>query len=1028
MAVDGNLVFNTKIDMSGFDKGTKNLSKDISELKTKFDDVSTAQNKTQKATDQSREALNKMGSTLSSTESDLSRAENAINKVNDKFDDSQREAKESGSAYDSLKKSINDQENALERVGKEYGDVSTKENKNASETRELKGEYNTLQRELNQSEKELNDVEREFQQTGKAADDSGEKISKFSKIGGALKGVGVATVTSLAAVGTATVAAGKKLTSMANDTAAAGDTIDKSSQKLGLSAEAYQEWDYVLSQSGVDIESAGQGFKTLTNQIDAAKKGSKDAQERFAKLGISMDDINKLSREELFTKAITGMQGLADNTDRAALANQLFGRSGQQLAPLFNATAESTEALKQKAHELGFVMSDESVKAAVDYTDSMDTLKRTFEGVKNNIVSQLLPGFTSITTGLSELLAGQDGAKEKLQQGTQEIVDSLKKIAPRIVDVLLTVVGAAAEIAPTIITSLVQGISSNLGKIISAAGNIVKTFILSLVRALPEIGKSVLSIFPSLLDGLKQVFFNIVRALPSLFKIVSESLPSLIPQVISAVIDMAVYLMKHIGDILQPIIDNLPKIIISIVDALVENVPKLIEGAIQMVLGIVENIPKIIKGIIEALPEIIEKVITGLIECIPQLIEGIIELVLELIIALPDIIVGILEAIPDIMGAIGEAFVKAGPKMIAAFERIFNKLKAKLEEKFPGIGEWFAGIWENITGFFEGIGEWFRGLWENITSVFSGIGEWFAGIWNTITESWHMVFDPWVEIFKRAADWVNTNVIEPVTGFFQGLWEKVSGFFTSLWDDISSVWSTVSDWFNTNVIEPISDFFGGIWEKVSDGASQAWEGVKKAFSPVIDWFKNTFHEAWTKVKDVFSKGGEIFTGIKEGLFNGFKVVVNGLIDGINYIISQTFWGLNNALENIHNVEILGVKPFEWVNTIDVPEIPKLAKGGVVEGGTPFIAGEAGAEAVIPLENNNQWIYKFAHAFADGLSSFYDGDNFTQTPNKGAGDKVVNINLYLDNVNVKNDDDIEDVANKVSERIAEKLVTEGMAVG
>lgn len=780
MAVDGNLVFNTKIDMSGFNKGSKDLSKNVSELKTKFDDVSTAQNKTQKATDQSREALNKMGSTLSSTESDLSRAENAINKVNDKFDDSQREAKESGSAYESLKRSINDQENALEKVGKEYGDVSTKENKNASETRELKGEYNTLQRELNQSEKELNDVEREFQQTGKAADDSGEKISKFSKIGGALKGVGVAMTASLAAVGAGAVAAGKKLTSLAGDTAAAGDTIDKSSQKLGLSAEAYQEWDYVLSQSGVDIESAGMGFKTLTNQIDAAKKGSKDAQERFAKLGISMDDINKLSREELFTKAITGMQGLADNTDRAALANQLFGRSGQELAPLFNSTAESTEALKQKAHELGFVMSDESVKAAVDYTDSMDTLKRTFEGVKNNIVSQLLPGFTSITTGLSELLAGQDGAKEKLQQGTQEIVDSLKKIAPRIVDVLLTVVGAAAEIAPTIITSLVQGISSNMGKIISAAGNIVKTFILSLVRALPEIGKSVLLIFPSLLDGLKQVFFNIVRALPSLLKIIGESLPTLIPQIISAIVDMAVYLMKHIGDILQPIIDNLPSILESVVTSLMDNLPILIDGVISLILGLVKAIPKIILGIIEALPTIIEKIITGLIECIPQLIEGLIMLNVELVAHLPEIIIGLIKAIPKVIIAIGEAIVKAGPKLFESFGEIFGKCWEMLQNAFSGIGEWLGGLFEELKkwtlGVYIKIIAFFQNIWNSITGVFSKIGEFFSNI------------------FSKA--------VSGIKNAFSG----IKQWFSNLWQGIWNVIKTPINW----IIDGINALIGGL--------------------------------------------------------------------------------------------------------------------------------------------------------------------------------------------------------------------------
>ena len=686
--------------------------------------------------------------------------------------------------------------------------------------------------------------------------------------------------------------AGKKLTNLAIDTAAAGDTIDKLSQKLGLSAEAYQEWDYVLSQSGVNIESAGMGFKTLTNQIDSAKKGSKEAQERFAKLGISMGDINKLSREELFTKAITGMQGLADNTDRAALANQLFGRSGQELAPLFNATAESTEALKQKAHDLGFVMSDEAVSATVKYTDSLDTLKRTFQGVKNNIVSQLLPGFTSITTGLSELLAGQDGAKEKLQQGAQEIVDSLKKIAPRIVDVLLTVVGAAAEIAPTIITSLVQGISSNLGKIISAAGNIVKTFILSLVRALPEIGKSVLSIFPSLLDGLKQVFFNIVKALPSLLKIVAESLPALIPQVVSGIVDMAVYLMEHFSEIIQPIIDKLPDILISIVSALMDNLPSLIDGAISLVLGIVDAIPQIIMGLLDALPTVIEKIISGLLNALPRLIEGLIELNLKIVEHLPEIIFGLIEAIPKVIESIVKALLDAAPKLWGAFTKIFSNAWLKVQEIFSNVGKFFGDVWSNIQ------------------KAFSAVGSWFS------------------DIFKNAVN-----------------------------------------------------------------------GIKSAFNGVKTWFQNLWN----------------------GIWNVIKTPINWIIGGINSLID----GLNSI-----SIDIPDWVPFVGGQTwgVNIPKIKELAKGGFVKGGTPFIAGEAGAEAVIPLENNNQWIYKFAHAFADGLSTFYDGDNFTQTPNKGAGGKVVNINLYLDNINVKNDDDIEDVANKVSERIAEKLVAEGMAVG
>ena len=713
----------------------------------------------------------------------------------------------------------------------------------------------------------------------------------------------------------------------------------------GMSANEYMETvtsfsaSLIQSLEGDTVKAAEVADLAITDMSDNANKmgtgieSIQNAYQGFAKQNYTMLDNLKLgyggTKEE--------MQRLIDD------ANTLNEQQGKHTEYQLSNYADIVAAIHDVQTNMG-ITGTTAREASTTIQGSLSSAKAAWEN--------LLTGMTDDTQDFDRLI-------DNFFDSIATVGDNL---IPRISTVLDGVANLVNRLAPRIIEKIPELVDTLLPPLVNGAVALLR----AVVDTIPQIAEMLIDVLPDIINGVKQIFIGIVDALPQLMKTICEALPTLIPQLVTAITDMVVYLLTHIGEIIQPLIDNLPDIIISIVDALVENVPKLIEGANQMVLGLVENLPKIISGIIEALPEIIEKVITGLIECIPQLIEGIIELVLELTIALPDIIVGILEAIPDIMGAIGEAFVKAGPKMIAAFERIFNKLKAKLEEKFPGIGEWLAGVWENITGFFEGIGEWFRGLWENITSVFSGIGEWFAGIWNTITESWHMVFDPWVEIFKRAADWVNTNVIEPVTGFFQGLWEKVSGFFTSLWDDISSVWSTVSDWFNTNVIEPVSGFFGGVWEKVSKGASDAWEGVKKAFSPVIDWFKNTFHEAWTKVKDVFSQGGEIFTGIKEGLFNGFKVVVNGLIDGINYIIGETFWGLNNALQNIHNVEILGVRPFEWIGTVDVPQIPKLAKGGVVDKPTIAETGEDGPEAIVPLEKNTEWtenVAKQIHEFS-----------------------------------------------------------------
>ena len=252
------------------------------------------------------------------------------------------------------------------------------------------------------------------------------------------------------------------------------------------------------------------------------------------------------------------------------------------------------------------------------------------------------------------------------------------------------------------------------------------------------------------------------------------------------------------------------------------------------------------------------------------------------------------------------------------------------------------------------------------------------------------------------------------------IWEAFSQIFTNAWTTIQEVFAPMGEFF-FNIFSGAVDGIKLAWEGVTGFFQGIWDGICRVFEGVAQWFSDVFTSAVDFIKLAWEGVTDFFQKLWEGIWDVIKTPINWIIDGINYIID----GLN----------LLAVDIPDWVPVVggqhwgfDIDHIPELARGGVVKGGTPFIAGEAGAEAVIPLENNNQWIYKFAHVFADELSSFYDGGNFTQTPTKGAGGKIVNINLYLDNVNVKNDDDIEDVANKVSERIAEKLVAEGMAVG
>ncbi len=199
-----------------------------------------------------------------------------------------------------------------------------------------------------------------------------------------------------AAIGAGAAVAGAAMLGMASKSAEATDRIDKMSQKLGFSREAFQEWDFILSQNGASIDSLGAGMKTLTNQVDELGKGGTVASDAFGELGMSYEDLEGLSQEEIFEKTVTALQGVEDKTKRAALANDLLGKSGQELAPLLNAGAGSVEDLKNKANELGIVLSDEAIDSGVKFTDTMDQLKRSFGAVATNIGTALIPIFQEL--------------------------------------------------------------------------------------------------------------------------------------------------------------------------------------------------------------------------------------------------------------------------------------------------------------------------------------------------------------------------------------------------------------------------------------------------------------------------------------------------------------------------------------------------------------------------------------------------------------------------------------------------------
>ena len=230
------------------------------------------------------------------------------------------------------------------------------------------------------------------QSLGKA----GDSLEDFGRTQSNPKNSPLKSAAAFSALAVASSKVASSLWSTTKEQAAYGDNIDKMSQKMNMSAEAYQEWDFIMQHNGTTMESLKASMKTLAT---AAENGN----EAFKLLGITQEEIASLDSEELFSKTITALQNVQDDTQRTYIAGKLLGRGATELGALLNMTAEDTEAMRQQIHELGGIMSDEGVKAAAAFQDSQQNLDTSLQGLKNTLAEQILPVASQAMDGLSGL-------------------------------------------------------------------------------------------------------------------------------------------------------------------------------------------------------------------------------------------------------------------------------------------------------------------------------------------------------------------------------------------------------------------------------------------------------------------------------------------------------------------------------------------------------------------------------------------------------------------------------------------------
>ncbi len=290
-----------------------------------------------------------------------------------------------------------------------------------------------------------------------------------------------------------------------------------------------------------------------------------------------------------------------------------------------------------------------------------------------------------------------------------------------------------------------------------------------------------------------------------------------------------------------------------------------------------------------------------------------------------------------------------------AIGEFFSDLWTKLQEIFEPIGQWFSEkfqqAWDAIVNIFSGIGEWFSGVfqgaWDAIVNIFTPIGSWFGERWADVTNALANIGAWFTDMFQKA--WTGlTNIFS-----------KLGSWFGERWADVTNALAEVGSWFGEK-FQSGRDKVNSAFEKIGSWFGDRWNDIQSALKEIPNWFKNLFNDAMENAKSIVKSG----------------------IDKL-----RSFFNFDWSLPRIKLPHFNISGSF----SLNPPRIPSFsvdwyARGGVFNSPSIIGVGEAGQEAVMPLERNTGWISVLAQKLAERMPV----DNAPTGYSLPAGDIVIQI--------------------------------------
>lgn len=352
------------------------------------------------------------------------------------------------------------------------------------------------------------------------------------------------------------------------------------------------------------------------------------------------------------------------------------------------------------------------------------------------------------------------------------------------------------------------------------------------------------------------------------------------------------------------------------------------------------------------------------------------------------------EAVLGGFATVGSFFAGLGEVLLAPFEALAVAIGAPVEAVITviaGIGIAIALLithWDDVKAVAKVCWDYIKEVagvvWDTLKATWLTLGDVFGKLWDDVKKAAGVFWDTMQKAGEASWDGIK-KAWEVIDDVFAGFWKVVKVSGATFWNDLSKLGTTA--WTDVKKVwDTVEKYFSGIWNNITKTATKVWNGitttitnvvtsVKNGFNSLVTWVTGTFTTSWGKAWKAVVSG---FSTIVSGIGNVFKIPLNAVIDAIDGFFS----GLNRF------------KFPDWVpglggKGVDIPLIPRLARGGIIDSPTIAQIGEAGPEAVVPLENTS-FVTTMAEAIGNAVGDAVNSVFSRAANSGGSGDIIIQV--------------------------------------